>query len=195
MPRLRRLGCRAKRFEPQHIRYPEHRRCDIPVAARPQPHPKLYTDAAPTALDLFLAHGFYRDVAPTALDLCWMRRVLQRCRAYGASFVVGRRVLQRCRAYGARDVVQNDSRTTKMPRLRRFGCQAKRFEPQHIRHPEHRRCDIPVAARPNHTPSSTQMPRLRRSICVGCDGFYRDAAPTGLGVSGKTVRAAAHPAP
>jgi len=50
MPPLRGLGCRAKRFEPQHIRLPEHRRCDIPVAARHQPHPKLRQERHRTAV-------------------------------------------------------------------------------------------------------------------------------------------------
>jgi len=99
----------------------------------------FYRDAAPTALHLWLGGGFYKDVAPN-----------------GASFVVGRRGLQRCRAYGARGVVQNDSRRTKMPRLRRFIC--------------------------GWATGSTEMPRLRRSGCCAKRlEDDKDAAPTALG--------------
>jgi len=63
---------------------------------------------------------------------------------------------------------------------------------------EHRRCDISVAARAAPPQSSvrsgiaegcllavsgsTEMPPLRGLGCFWRDGFYRDAAPTGLGV-------------
>jgi len=87
-------------------------------------------------LGCFGCGAFYKDVAPTALDLC-----------------LDDGVYRDAAPNGARDVVQNDWRMTKMPRLRRLGCRAKRFEPQHIRHPEHRRCDISVAARPKAPPA------------------------------------------
>jgi len=54
---------------------------------------------------------FYTDAAPTGLGMFRTWRVLQRCRAYGARFVL------------------DATGSTELPRLRRLGCRAKRFEP------------------------------------------------------------------
>jgi hypothetical protein len=73
-----------------------------------------------------------------------------------------------------------------MARLRRSGCGTKRFEDDRdgarIAQIEHRRCDISVAAR--STPPKLRQERHHRGlgVSVGHAGFYRDFAPTGLGV-------------
>jgi hypothetical protein len=110
-----------------------------------------------TGLNLCLAHGPYRDAAPTALG----------------------------------GVPEQNACVTKMPRRRRLRCCAQRFEratepspsAPEVRHLCSRApATTPQAPSGAASQSSTQMPRLRGSICVGCDGFYTDAAPTGLGI-------------
>jgi len=139
--------------------HPQHRRCDIFVAARPQPHPKLRQERH--------------------------RRVLHRCRAYGARFVLDAmgstqmppltglgmlrtwRVLQRCRAYGARCVLggvgfYKDVAPTALAAVTLELLCFRGFYG-------------------NAAPTGL-------NLCLA-HGPYRDAAPTALGVSCTTIRA------